>query len=1086
MKNLLHKCKKRLLKYANLKQTTFISTALLGMILSIMPYNDLIAQKLLQGTVVDLETGEGFPGANVVVKGEARGTITDFDGSFELNVTDDKTILVVSYTGFDSKEIAVRDQTIINVKLAPSTTKLAEVVVTALGIKRDERALGYAIQQVDTEGIDKAKETNIVNSLTGKVAGVQISNSSGNIGGSSRITIRGVNSISGNNQPLFVVDGTPIDNSNYNSQDQTSGNGGRDYGNAAQDINPDDIESISILKGPSASALYGSRASNGVILITTKSGEGKKGIGVSVNSSTMFSNVFLLPEMQNEYGGGFKLTFDEVVDPIDGLNYKTVNTNANNSWGPKFDGTLVRHWDSMYPGEPNYGEVRPWQATPNNIEDFFETGVALSNNVSISAANDKGSFRLSYTNLDQKGIMPNSSLKRNTISFSAKSKFADKLSAGAKINYIRTDAVGRPATGDWSPNRPVNVLTYWYAWTQRQIDPARLKTYNSERYYHMTWNTQGIGRHLDQSYNNNPYFTLYESYNNDSKDRVYGNVNLTYNILPKLSLTLFARTDFYTDRREDRASIGGYLQNAYEEDLYQFREDNVELLGQYSVDIGADLDLNVTFGGNIRKNKFENNYTRTQGGLSVANFYNLEASLERPEMTDFKTEKEVQSIYTSANLGYKDFLFFEASLRNDWSSTLPENNNSYLYPAASSSFVFTNLMSGLELLSFGKMRVGWAQVGNDTDPYSLAITYANGNPYGNTSVFTVDDNLSNSSLRPESVVNVEGGLDLRFFDNRIGVDFTLYKVTTSDQIIALPVSSSTGFESLIVNAGKMENKGIELMLSGTPIKGEDFSWDVNFNYARNRNKVLELAVGQDNFELGGRDGTNSVNATAGQPYGTIITPNVIYDDLTGKPIVGSNGLYLRNPGEVVGNIMPDFTGGLSNTLTYKGLSLSALIDFQSGGDIWSETNQNGKANGQFIETVGNNDLGNPQRDPVSEGGGIRADAVTESGEANTVYVEAQNYWKQLYSLDGLEIYDASYIKLREISIGYSIPRKYAQKLSLEAINVSIFSRNVAVLHKNIPNIDPSEIAYGTDNVQGLEGASIPAPRMVGFNISFKL
>ncbi|MEM0938814.1 MAG: SusC/RagA family TonB-linked outer membrane protein [Bacteroidota bacterium] len=1053
---------------------------------SLLAISQAFAQKKISGQVVDSESGEGFPGANIVIKGSALGTITDFEGNFTLTVPDENTILVVSYIGFDSQEVIVGTKTELNVSLSPNTTQLSEVVITALGIERDERALGYSVQSVDTKGIDKAKETNIVNAMTGKIAGVQISNSSGNIGGSSRITIRGINSISGNNQPLFVVDGTPIDNSTYNSEDQTSGNGGRDYGNAAQDINPDDIESISVLKGPSASALYGSRASNGVILITTKSGEGKKGIGVSVNSSTIFSRVFLLPEMQNQYGGGFKLTFDEVVDPIDGRTYKTVNTNANNSWGPKFDGTLVRHWDSMYPGEPNYGEVRPWQATPNNIEDFFRTGITLSNNVSISGANDQGSFRLSYTNLHQKGTMPNSSLDRHTISFSAKNKLTQKLSAGAKINYIRTDATGRPATGDWSPSRPVNVLTYWYAWTQRQIDPARLKAYKSERYNHMTWNTQGLGRHLEQSYNNNPYFTLYESYNNDSKDRVFGNINLTYNFLPNLSLTVFARTDFYTDRREDRASIGGYLQNAYEEDIYQFSEDNLELLGQYSADLGADFDLNVTFGGNIRKNKFENNYARTQGGLSVANFYNLEASLERPEMRDYKTEKEVQSLYGSANLGYKDFLFFEASLRNDWSSTLPKNNNSYLYPAASTSFVFTNLLQGTEFLSFGKMRLGWAQVGNDTDPYSLAITYANGDPYGNTSVFTVDDNLSNSGLKPEKVVNVEGGLDLRFLDNRVGLDFTLYKVTTSDQIIALPVSSTTGFESLIVNAGEMENKGVEIMLSGTPIETYDFTWDINLNYARNRNKVLSLAVGQDNFELGGRDGTNSVNATVGQPYGTIITPNVIYDEATGKPIVGENGLYLRNPGEVVGNIMPDFNGGFSNTFTYKRVSLNVLIDFQFGGDIWSETNQNGKANGQFIETVQLNDLGNPQRDPVAEGGGIRADAVTETGEINTVYVEAQNYWKQLYSLDGLEIYDASYIKLREISISYSLPKAFAQKLFMESMNVSLFSRNVAILHKNVPNIDPSEIAYGTDNVQGLEGASLPAPRMIGFNVSFKL
>ncbi|WP_235941602.1 SusC/RagA family TonB-linked outer membrane protein [Cyclobacterium roseum] len=1049
-------------------------------------FNSLHAQeKTVTGKVID-ENGESIPGASVLVKGTTKGVATDINGEFTLNLSESENELEVSFIGYNQKEVKVNNQSNITISLSSEETALSEVVVTALGVKRDERALGYTVQQVDTQGLDEAKETNIVNSLTGKIAGVQISNSSGNIGGSSRITIRGINSISGNNQPLFVVDGTPIDNSNYNSDDQVSGNGGRDYGNAAQDINPDDIESISVLKGPSASALYGSRASNGVILITTKSGEARKGIGVSINSSTMFSNVFLLPEMQNEYGGGFALTFDEAVDPLDGQTYKVVNTNANNSWGPRFDGTLVRHWDSMYPGEPNYGEVRPWVATPNNIKDFFETGVTLSNNVSISGGNDKSSFRLSYTNLDQTGTMPNSSLNRNTIAVSANSQLSDKFSAGAKVNYIRTEALGRPATGDWSPERPVNVLTYWYAWTQRQIDPARLRNYKSDRYYHMTWNTQGLGRHLEQSYNNNPYFTLYESYNNDLKDRVFGNINISYQILPELSLTLFARTDFYTDSREDRASIGGYLQNAYEKDLYHFREDNFELLGQYNGDLGDDFSLGVTFGGNIRKNTFKNNYTRTQGGLSVPNFYNLVASLQRPEIRDFTSEREVQSVYASGNIGYRDYLFFEASLRNDWSSTLPVDNNSYLYPAVSSSFVFSNLMTGADFFSFGKMRIGWAQVGNDTDPYRLINTYANGDPYGNTSVFTVDDVLKNSNLKPEIVSNIEAGLDLRFLENRIGLDFTLYKVNTFNQILALPVSSTTGFKSLIVNAGEMENKGIEVMLKGTPVDRSSFSWDVNLNLARNRNMVLELAEGQDNFELGGRDGTNSVNATVGQPYGTIITPNVIYHEETGKPIVGSNGFYLRNPGEVVGNIMPDVTGGFSNTFTYRGISLSALIDFQSGGDFWSETVQNGIANGQFIESVGDNDRGVPMRNPVSEGGGIKADAVFENGEPNTVYLEAQNYLKQQYSLDGLNVYDASYVKLREVRLGYSLPSRMLNNMFITALRLSVFSRNVALLHSNVPHIDPSEIAYGSSNMQGLEGASLPAPRVIGFNINIKL
>ncbi len=1050
-------------------------------------YSLLYAQSdmVVSGVVKDSETGEGIPGVNVIIKGTAVGTATGIMGDYSLQIEDPEAVLIFSNIGFGTQEIKVGTQSVIDITLTPDTKQLNEVVVTALGVKKDERALGYSVQQVKTKGLDQAKETNIVNALTGKIAGVQINNSSGNIGGSSRITIRGINSISGNNQPLFVVDGTPIDNSNFNSVDQSSGNGGRDYGNAAQDINPDDIEAISVLKGPSAAALYGSRASNGVILITTKSGQKGKGIGISVNSSTMFSKVNLLPDMQNEYGGGFSLDFEEVLDPLDGKIYKVANTNANNSWGPRFDGTPVRHWDSMYPGEPTYGEVRPWQATPNNIRDFFETGVSLSNNISFTGGTEKSAFRLSYTNLHQKGVFPNSSIDRNTFTASASTDLTDKLTVGLRANFVRTEGIGRPATGDWSPERPVNVMTYWYAWTQRQIDPARLRRYKSERYPHMTWNVAGLGKHTQQSYNNNPYFTLYESYNNDLRNRVFGNIYLTYDILPELTFSMFARTDFYTDRREDRAAIGGYLPNAYEEGIYEFSEDNYEFLFQYDKDLSPNFSLMANFGGNLRLNKLQYNFSRTQGGLSVPNFYNLEASVERPTMTDFTSEKQVQSLYGSVNLGYKDFIFLEGSLRNDWSSTLPAGNNSYQYPAVSTSFVFSNLLTGFNVLSFGKVRAGWAQVGNDTDPYRLAITYQAEDAYGNSPAYTVPNILNNSDLKPELTSNFEAGIDLRFLENRLGVDFTYYYNVTTDQILPLSVSKTTGYESIIVNAGKLENKGVELMIYGTPIKTANFSWELTVNVARNRNKVLELAEGQDTYEVGSREG-NSINAKVGEPYGTIIGPTGVFDEETGKPIVDENGLYLRAPGQVIGNIMPDYTGGFSSTFNYKGISLNALIDFQIGGEAWIETIQNGKANGQFIESVGNNENGVPLRNPVSEGGGVKPDAVTINGEPNTVFVEAQDYFKQFYSLDGFAVFDMSYAKLRQVMLGYTFPKKFYENIPIESLQISFVARNIGLLYKNVPHIDPAEIGIGSDNVQGLEGASLPAPRTLGFNLNFKL
>lgn len=1061
----------------------FLGIPLLLQLITPLPsYSFQSEPRPVTGVVKD-DNGNPIPGVNVLVKESDKGTITDIEGRFSLTLEKADPVLIFSFIGYQTKEITVGDQTEFDVSLKSGTQELSEVVVTALGVEREERSLGYAVQEVNTEGIDQARETNIVNSLTGKIAGVQISNSSGNIGGSSRILIRGINSISGNNQPLFIVDGTPIDNSNYNSGDQSAGNGGRDYGNAAQDINPDDIASISVLKGPSAAALYGNRAANGVILITTKSGKLNEGIGVSINSSTTFSRAFILPEMQNEYGGGFKLTFDEYTNEA-GETFKIVNTNANNTWGPRFEGQMVRHWDSMYPGEPNYEEVRPWLPSPNNVQDFLETGRTLSNNISLAGGNENSTFRLSYTNVDQTGIFPNSSLKRNTVALSAASKLTDKFEVSTKVNYIKNNGYGRPATGDWSADEPVNVLTYWYAWTQRQLDPARLKNYKSERYRHMTWNVRGPESYNEQSYNNNPYFTLFENYNNDTRDRVFGNMALTYQLTDALSIKGVARTDFYTERREDRAAEGGYLQNAYQEDVLQFREDNYEFLAQYKKNFSSDMSLNVNLGANSRRNQFNRNWGKTQNGLSVPNFYNLSASIDRPVIEDFTSERIVNSVYGSASFGYRGLIYLDGSLRNDWSSTLPQENNSFLYPSVSTSLVFSEWMDQSNVISFGKLRASWAQVGNDTDPYRLGLTYSSLVPYESLPAYTVPNTLNNSGLKPEITTSYEAGLDMRFFNGIFGFDVTYYRNVTRNQIIPLSVSNTTGFDAVIVNAGQVENAGVELMLTATPISSPGgLQWDISFNWAMNENKVLSLAAGQDNLEVGNREGI-SINARVGEPYGSIIGVGVQRNE-EGRPIVDDSGYYLREPGKVMGNIMPDFTGGFMNTLSYKGFRLSALIDFQKGGDVWSETIENGRANGQFAETVGFNDRGVPLRAPLSEGGGVRADAVTQEGAENQVFIEAQNYFKQFYSVNEFAVFDLSYIKLREVIINYSFPGKWLKSTPIQSASFGLVGRNLAILSRNIPHLDPAELAYGSDNVQGLEGAALPAPRNIGFNIRVK-
>lgn len=1033
----------------------------------------------ISGKVTDQGDGEGIPGVNVVVKGTTDGTITDLEGAFQLEVPSEADTLVFSYIGYQTQEVAIGSQTEFTISLASDVKTLNEVVVTALGVKREERSLGYSVQEIKTKGIDEAKETNIVNSLTGKIAGVQISNASGNIGGSSRIIIRGINSISGNNQPLFVVDGTPIDNSSFNSEAQESGGTGRDYGNAAQDINPDDIASISVLKGPSAAALYGSRAGNGVILITTKSGQDSKGIGITVNSSLTYSEVAFLPEFQNEYGGGFKLSFDEYKgQPI-------ANTNANNSWGPRFEGQMVRQWYSMYPGEPYYEQLTPWVAAPNNLKDFFETGVNLSNNISVSGGNEKSNFRLSYTNLDQKGMMPNSKLGRNTVSINASTKLTDNLTASLQGNYIKTEGFGRPATGDWGAGSAVNVLTYWYTWTQRQIDPATLRNYKSERYRHMTWNVRGPENYNDQSYNNNPYFTLFEEYNNDTRDRIFGNFSLAYQVHKDLKISGWARTDLYTDRREDRSALGGYVPNQYEEDVIQFQENNFELLAQYAKDLSPDLSLNVNLGANRRQSTLHRNYARTLGGLSVPNFYNIDASIDRPIIEDQNYERAQTGIYGSFTVGFRDLVYLDGSLRNDWSSTLPASNNSYLYPALSGSLILTELMPSSKILSFGKLRGGWAQVGNDTDPYRTNYIYEGQASYGSTPVYTLPNTLNNEFLKPERTTSYEAGLDLRFLNNRAGIDITYYNNVTTDQIIPLSISSTTGYRSAIVNAGKVTNQGVELMLTGSPIAYESgLGWDISLNWAKNVNKVVELAEGQDTYTLGGRDNV-FVTARVGEPYGTLVGPGYQLNE-QGEKLVDESGFYLRQPGKVLGSVLADYTGGLTNTFSYKGFTLSALLDFQKGGDIFMETVMTAKSTGQFIETVGNNAKGNPKRNPVGEGGGMLSEGVLADGSPNTRYVEAQNYYKQFTGIQEENVYDASYIKFRELRFGYAFPKKLYQNIPISSVSLNLVARNLALLYKTMPHFDPSELAFGSGNIQGLEGAAIPPPRTIGFNLRLSL
>lgn len=1025
--------------------------------------------RIVTGKVTD-ETGQGLPQVTVLVKGTSIGTPTDADGNYRLSIPENSKVLIFRFLGYVTKEVQIQNLSEINVTLSPDVTDVGEVVVTALGISREKRSLGYAVQEIKGENINQVKPDNIVNALSGKIAGVQVTGSQGGLGGSSRIVIRGVNSISGNNQPLFVVDGTPVNNSNFNSG--TNGGGGIDYGNAAGDINPDDVESISVLKGASAAALYGSRAANGVILITTKKGTKNKGMGITFSTGVTFNDVLILPDYQNEYGGGYKQEFDLYEgQPV-------VNYAADESWGPRMDGTPVRQWYSWYPDDPDFGQMTPFLPHPNNVKEFYETGITTNNNIAFSGGNQTNQYRLSFTNYHSTSTIPNNSLDRNTVALNASSDLTDKLKISSSISYVSTFNNNIPGNGYGSGAG--NVVTSFNQWFQRQLDMNKLKNYQTADGVDRTWNIKSP-TNLDPLYWENPLYVLNNSTNDMNRERVLGNISMKYQIAPNLSVQGWVRTDFYTDRRQERIASGSIPQDRYSESIRQFRENNYELLVQYSKNFENELSLNVNMGANSRQSKYNNNSAATVGGLNVPNFFTIGASIDRPSITDSESNREVNSIYGSASLGYKGTYFLEASLRNDWSSTLPAENNSFLYPSFTGSVVISELID-VDFLSFAKIRGSWSEVGNDTSPYQLSLTYSGQTNYGSLPAYTVPNTLNNPYLKPETITSTEVGVEMSFLDSRFGLDVTYYNISATDQILPLDIASTSGYTSTIVNAGEMVNQGWEVQLKANPLRSQTgLNWDVSFNWARNRNEVKELAVGQENYLIASWG--PSINAKIGQPYGTFVTDGFVYHE-NGQRIVQDNGFFAQATNQTYGSYLPDWTGGFTNTLSYKSLSLNVHVDFQSGGTLYSVSNRYGTYSGMFQETVGLNDRGNPLRDPVADGGGVRADGVKEDGSPNDVYVDAQDYFKHIRNRREYFLYDASFVKLREVRLTYSLPSALLTSLPVNGIDISLVGRNLAILHSNVPNVDP-ESAYGSGNVQGFENGQHPSTRSIGFNFVFR-
>ncbi|WP_158563260.1 SusC/RagA family TonB-linked outer membrane protein [Chitinophaga silvatica] len=1050
------------------------------------------------GEVKD-DKGTPIPGAIIRNKTAKLNAQSDPTGKYSIKAQVGDTLLITAPTYSEqSYHVAKRGAANFKLMAASATNKvLNEVVVTALGIKKNPRSVGYAIQEVSGNAVQEAKEVNFVNALAGKVPGVQINTNTGSMGGASKITIRGVKSILGDNNAFFVLDGVPMLNSVTNDPGQQNGGGGYDYGSPMQDINPEDIENISVLKGAAATALYGSRGANGVLLITTKKRpETERGLGVTYSLNAQIDQVAVLPKYQNMYGGGSAGKFDTLYynqHPEAFLNEQAATYDDNNgkgrydllpqyavdeSWGPKLDGRLVRHywsWDQNK-NNPYFGQTAPWIAHPNNVKDFYRTGFTLTNNIALAGSNDKGSFRLSYGNMDQTFVLPNATNKRNNLSVNGNYEVSKGVRAVASINYSSLNVKGRPGTGFTGPNPTLQFTMYG----QRQLDLDMEKRYKYDDGSQITWNRKAWDNPGIAS-SNGPYWNRYMDYETDSRNRIYGYAGVDIEANKWLSFTGRVFMDDYNTLEEERTAkdylVGGYIKR-----VRTTREMNYQVTADIRKNLGTDFQLNATVGGNVMHRKWTVTGGSTVGGLITKDVYNLANSIQTATPIDQFYEKQINSVFATANLGYKNFLFLDLTGRSDWSSTLKKGNNQYFYPSSSLSFVFSDLLKEWKWLSYGKLRASVAAVGSDAaDPYRIYNTYDFVPPFGTNPVSQFTATLYNENLKPERTTEVETGTELKFLDNRIGIDFTYYRRVTKDQIITLALPSATGFTGAFVNGGSVENKGIEIGINLNPIRLKNgFRWDISANVARNRNKVLNLNIEQyktslDYLTIGTDRRTQKVSVVGqvGEPLGTIRGTDYTY--LNGEKVVDALGRYVPSAIKPIGNAYPDYVGGITNSFTFKGIYLSALVDFQHGGDFFSYTNLYGNKSGLLETTVENGIREN----------GIIVPGVTADGHQNTTKITAQDHFNYNGGnvISKANLYDASYIYLREAKIGYNLPENWYKKIGAQSVRLSLYGRNLWLIKSNAPNVDPSNILNSASNVQGIEGGALPSLRSYGFNLN---
>jgi len=1042
----------------------------------------LAQQKTITGKILD-QNGQPVVGATVVAKGTSNATQTNSDGNFSLTVPDGTQRLTVSSVGFVSQDVSITNQSTIALTLAASTAELSEVVVTALGIERNKKSLQFSSTAVSGENFTQAREISTANALAGRVAGVNVSKIATGPAGSSRVIIRGAKTLGSTlNQPLYVIDGVPMDNSNFG---QAGVWGGADQGDGMSSINPDDIASMTVLKGAGAAALYGSRAANGVILITTKKGSKKKGLGIEVNSNYVMETIQDFRDFQTSHGtGGYVGT---TAQNSVATKAATIQQHWNNgwglsAWGPRFDGSDVVQFD---------GVTRDYSYQGDNWKKFYNTGHTVTNSIALTGGSETQNFRLSGAHLKNTGIMPNSGFDRVNLSLAANSKMGKKLTVSMKVLYSNENVKNRPNVSD-SPSNA--FLSLYYLPGDLDVNtllgdpnkPGAVPSTDDQAAKGITiFDGKAPGEEFQVNSNlwtQNPYWVAYQSINSDVRDRVITTGTVRYDITDFLYVSGQAGMDWFTKKGTQLGPQGtGYNRGG---NMTEYENRRREINFQYTVGFQkkfGNIGVDAFFGGNRMRSVGED--ISAQGSGFNTPFFPAINNARARNFGYGYGKSGINSLLGSVEVSYNDYLFITGTARKEWFSVLNPEKNSITYPSIGASFVFTDAMKNTpSWLSYGKLRAGWAQVGNvnSVGAYSTTLNYAAGithvgRPLGGV---TSGGNLPNPDLIPFTSTELEFGLEARFFNNRLGIDFTYYDQKTTDDILNAPISRGSGFTSTSVNLGKLTNKGIELLLTGTPVKG-DIVWDVSLNLAKNNSKVISLIEGQTEV-LGEEPRTRTVyiKHIVGHPYG-VITGQIQKRDPDGNLVYDAEGTPVADPTyQIIGNGVPDFTGGLNNSLSWKSFNLGFLIDFKAGGDIYSGTNVRMTQAGFTKQTL----QGREGEEPLTVTGVIADGAGYKPFTKTLTPGEAANYWNQLGNRAADEfVYDASFVKLRQITLGYNLPKQLLAKTPLLNVMVSLVARNLAVLHKNTPNIDP-ESSYTSSNSQGLDYFGMPATRTYGVNL----